>query len=143
MIFVRISGVLLHYRLARAADAQAIALVNSPGSDARIWDGVIAILSTGYRVLSYDKRGLSTVSVAWVAATRTSTRRRHSSAGMNRMLVSSGLEEFGVQSMVSNNSRRRLKPPTHSSKLPDLSLWSECGAVRGSPCAIAAILASY
>ena len=57
MNFVRINGVLLHYRLAGPADAPAIALVNSLGTDARIWDGVIAQLATRYRVLSYDKRG--------------------------------------------------------------------------------------
>ena len=57
MSFVRINGVLLHYRLAGPAVAPAIALVNSLGTDARIWDGVIARLATRYRVLSYDKRG--------------------------------------------------------------------------------------
>ncbi|MCR6673470.1 3-oxoadipate enol-lactonase [Devosia ginsengisoli] len=54
---VRINDVLLHYRLAGPADAPVLALVNSLGTDARIWDGVIDILSARYRVLSYDKRG--------------------------------------------------------------------------------------
>lgn len=57
MGFVRINGVLLHYRLAGPADAPAIALVNSLGTDARIWDGVIARLATRYRLLSFDMRG--------------------------------------------------------------------------------------
>ena len=57
MDFVRINGVLLHYRLAGPADAPVLALVNSLGTDARIWDRVIAALALRYRVLSYDKRG--------------------------------------------------------------------------------------
>lgn len=57
MDFVRINGVLLHYRLAGPAGAPVIALANSLGTDARIWDGVIARLSARYRLLSYDKRG--------------------------------------------------------------------------------------
>lgn len=54
---VRINDVLLHYRLAGPADAPVLALANSLGTDARIWDGVIEALSSRYRVLSYDKRG--------------------------------------------------------------------------------------
>lgn len=54
---VRIKDVLLHYRLTGPAGAPVLALVNSLGTDARIWDGVIARLSSRYRILSYDKRG--------------------------------------------------------------------------------------
>lgn len=57
MNFARINGTLLHYRLAGPVDAPVLALVNSLGTDARIWDGVIGRLSVRYRVLSYDKRG--------------------------------------------------------------------------------------
>jgi 3-oxoadipate enol-lactonase len=57
MDFVRINGVLLHYRLAGPVGAPVLALANSLGTDARIWDGVIARLSSRYRILSYDKRG--------------------------------------------------------------------------------------
>lgn len=57
MIFVRINDVLLHYRLAGPLGAPALVLVNSLGTDARIWDAVIADLSRNYRILSYDKRG--------------------------------------------------------------------------------------
>jgi 3-oxoadipate enol-lactonase len=57
MAFVRINGVLLHYRLHGRDGAPALALVNSLGTDARIWDGVIDLLSADYRILSYDKRG--------------------------------------------------------------------------------------
>jgi len=57
MDFTRINGILLHYRLAGPAGAPVLALVNSLGTDARIWDGVIEHLSPRYRILSYDKRG--------------------------------------------------------------------------------------
>jgi 3-oxoadipate enol-lactonase len=57
MHFTRINGVLLHYRLAGPAGAPPLVLANSLGTDARIWDGVIAILARDFRVLSYDKRG--------------------------------------------------------------------------------------
>jgi len=57
MNFVRINGVLLHYRLAGPENAPALVLVNSLGTDARIWDGVIAGLEGRYRILAYDKRG--------------------------------------------------------------------------------------
>lgn len=57
MPFVRANGIVLHYRLDGQPGAPAVALVNSLGTDARIWDEVIAVLATRYRVLSYDKRG--------------------------------------------------------------------------------------
>ena len=57
MAFVRTNGVLLHYRLHGPHGAPALALVNSLGTDARIWDEVIERLAEHYRVLSYDKRG--------------------------------------------------------------------------------------
>lgn len=57
MNFARIDGVLLHYRIAGPAGAPALVLANSLGTDARIWDGVIARLASRYRILSYDKRG--------------------------------------------------------------------------------------
>ena len=57
MAFARINGVLLHYRLHGRDGAPAIALVNSLGTDARIWDELIDRLAPHYRILSYDKRG--------------------------------------------------------------------------------------
>ncbi|HTN63936.1 MAG TPA: 3-oxoadipate enol-lactonase [Devosia sp.] len=57
MAFVRIDGLVLHYRVRGRADAPVLALVNSLGTDARIWDGVIALLAPHYRIVSYDKRG--------------------------------------------------------------------------------------
>lgn len=57
MAFVRINGVLLHYRVHGRDGAPAVAFVNSLGTDARIWDDVIDRLTAHYRILSYDKRG--------------------------------------------------------------------------------------
>jgi 3-oxoadipate enol-lactonase len=57
MKFVRVNDVLLHYRLHGRSDAPALVLVNSLGTDARIWDAVIERLAPQYRILSYDKRG--------------------------------------------------------------------------------------
>ncbi|UYO01236.1 MAG: 3-oxoadipate enol-lactonase [Devosia sp.] len=57
MHFVRINDVLLHYRLAGPEDAPKLVFANSLGTDARIWDAVIARLASSYRILSYDKRG--------------------------------------------------------------------------------------
>jgi 3-oxoadipate enol-lactonase len=57
MSFVRINGVLLHYRLAGPQAAPVIVFANSLGTDLRIWDEVTAQLATRYRLLTYDKRG--------------------------------------------------------------------------------------
>lgn len=56
-MFARIDDVVLHYRLQGRAGAPVLALANSLGTDARIWDDVIALLAERYRILSYDKRG--------------------------------------------------------------------------------------
>ncbi len=57
MSFVRIAGTLLHYRLSGPEGAPALVFVNSLGTDARIWDAVIAAFSDRYLCVSYDKRG--------------------------------------------------------------------------------------
>ena len=57
MGFVRLNDIVLHYRLVGQTDGPTLVLVNSLGTDARIWDEVIALLGDRYRVLSYDKRG--------------------------------------------------------------------------------------
>lgn len=57
MAFARINDVVLHYRMQGRTGAPVLALVNSLGTDARIWDDVIALLGARYRVISYDKRG--------------------------------------------------------------------------------------
>ncbi|MBK8082464.1 MAG: 3-oxoadipate enol-lactonase [Devosia sp.] len=57
MPFVRIKGVLLHYRLSGRPDGPALAFANSLGTDLRIWDEVVARLGQHYRIVCYDKRG--------------------------------------------------------------------------------------
>lgn len=57
MAFARINDVLLHFRVEGSPSAPALVLANSLGTDARIWDRVIAELAARYRVISYDKRG--------------------------------------------------------------------------------------
>ncbi|HEY4201990.1 MAG TPA: 3-oxoadipate enol-lactonase [Devosiaceae bacterium] len=57
MGFHRVGGQLLHYRLAGRDGAPRLVLVNSLGTDARIWDEVIALLEPRYQILSFDKRG--------------------------------------------------------------------------------------
>ena len=57
MAFARIKDIVLHYRLSGREGAPVLALVNSLGTDARIWDDVIALLADRYHILSYDKRG--------------------------------------------------------------------------------------
>jgi 3-oxoadipate enol-lactonase len=56
MPFARCNDSVLHYRLSGPETAPALVFVNALGTDARIWDAVIARLP-GYRCLSYDKRG--------------------------------------------------------------------------------------
>ncbi len=57
MNFARIDGTLLHYRLHGGGQGPVLVFINSLGTDARIWDEVISALPTGWRCLSYDKRG--------------------------------------------------------------------------------------
>ncbi|MCQ8871773.1 alpha/beta fold hydrolase [Mesorhizobium sp. LMG17149] len=57
MNFASIKGVTLHYRIDGPSAAPPLVLVNSLGTDARIWDDFIAMLAGRYCVMSYDKRG--------------------------------------------------------------------------------------
>lgn len=57
MAFAGINGLDLHYRVSGNAAGLPLVLANSLGTDARIWDDVIAALGDGYRIISYDKRG--------------------------------------------------------------------------------------
>ncbi|MEO9337724.1 3-oxoadipate enol-lactonase [Mesorhizobium sp. SB112] len=57
MAFANCNGVVLHYRVSGPADGLPLVLSNSLGTDHRIWDDVVAILSNRYKILAYDKRG--------------------------------------------------------------------------------------
>jgi 3-oxoadipate enol-lactonase len=57
MAFTQISGARFHYRLDGAADAPAIVLSNSLGTNLNMWDAQIPALAERFRVLRYDSRG--------------------------------------------------------------------------------------
>lgn len=57
MAFTRIDGRLVHWRESGSREAPPVILVNSLGTDFRIWDEVAAALSSDWRVVTYDKRG--------------------------------------------------------------------------------------
>lgn len=57
MRFAMVGGVVLHYRLSGVGDRVPVVFINSLGTDARIWDAVIANLGGQYRIVQYDKRG--------------------------------------------------------------------------------------
>lgn len=57
MAFARIKGRLVHWRDYGPRGAPCVVMVNSLGTDLRIWDEVSAALSSNWRVIAYDKRG--------------------------------------------------------------------------------------
>jgi 3-oxoadipate enol-lactonase len=50
-------GSTLHVRESGRADGPVLVLVNSLGSDYRIWDGMLPSLERRFRIVRYDKRG--------------------------------------------------------------------------------------
>lgn len=57
MSFASINGVALHHTIAGAPDGMPLVLINSLGTDFRIWDDVVTLLAPRHRILRYDKRG--------------------------------------------------------------------------------------
>ena len=57
MAFARIKGRLVHWSDYGPRGAPCVVMVNSLGTDLRIWDEVASALSSGWRVIAYDKRG--------------------------------------------------------------------------------------
>jgi len=57
LLAARTNGVTLHYHLSGSADAPPLVLINSLGTDLRIWEGVANELARTFRVIRYDKRG--------------------------------------------------------------------------------------
>ncbi|MFD2236018.1 3-oxoadipate enol-lactonase [Aureimonas populi] len=55
MSFKRVGRVVLHYK--RVGSGPRVVLLNSLGSDLRIWDEVVERLSGEFEILAYDKRG--------------------------------------------------------------------------------------
>lgn len=56
-------GVRIHYCLSGHEDGELLVLSNSLGSSLQMWDKVLALLETRYRLLRYDARGHGTSSV--------------------------------------------------------------------------------
>ena len=56
-IFLNLEGIRFHCRLDGPDQGRPIILVNSLGSDLRIWDTVVEMLSDTFCTLRYDKRG--------------------------------------------------------------------------------------
>lgn len=52
-----VNGILLHYQLDGSPNLPLIVFSNSLGTDFRIWDRLLPLLSPHYRFLRYDKRG--------------------------------------------------------------------------------------
>ena len=57
MPFDRINSIVIHHRVDGPHDAPVLVLINSLGTDYRIWDAVVPQLVDRYRVIRYDKRG--------------------------------------------------------------------------------------
>ncbi|CAH1651832.1 MULTISPECIES: 3-oxoadipate enol-lactonase [unclassified Chelatococcus] len=57
MAFAQINDILVHYGDYGRRKAPVLVLVNSLGTDARIWEAVTARLQDRYRIIVYDKRG--------------------------------------------------------------------------------------
>lgn len=57
MDMLRSNGIHLHYRMDGPADAPALVLINSLGTDFRVWDRPVERLKDRFRTIRYDKRG--------------------------------------------------------------------------------------
>ncbi|MCB8838959.1 3-oxoadipate enol-lactonase [Aurantimonas sp. VKM B-3413] len=57
MAFARVNGIVVHYGVEGNPDAPSLVLINSLGTDFRIWDAFVDELGGAYRILRYDKRG--------------------------------------------------------------------------------------
>jgi 3-oxoadipate enol-lactonase/4-carboxymuconolactone decarboxylase len=57
MSFAEINTIALHYKVEGATAGVPLVLINSLGSDLRIWDEVVAPLAARHKILRYDKRG--------------------------------------------------------------------------------------
>ena len=57
MTIADLGDVQLHYRLDGPEDGAPLLLVNSLGTDLRLWDDLLPLLPDGLRIIRYDKRG--------------------------------------------------------------------------------------
>ncbi len=57
MAFQRLDDIVVHYDVAGRSGAPALVLVNSLGTDLRVWDALAPYLAERFRLVRYDKRG--------------------------------------------------------------------------------------
>ncbi len=57
MAFIRLNDIVVHHAETGPADAPLLVLVNSLGTDLRVWDALVPRLAQRFRLLRYDKRG--------------------------------------------------------------------------------------
>ncbi|MEJ6391799.1 3-oxoadipate enol-lactonase [Gymnodinialimonas sp. 2305UL16-5] len=57
MDVIDVDGVRLHVQVDGPKDGPPVVFANSLGTDLRLWDGVVAALPPGLRLIRYDKRG--------------------------------------------------------------------------------------
>ena len=57
MMMAELGDIRVHYRVEGPEDGPALVFANALGTDFRIWDGVVAQLPPGLRLLRYDMRG--------------------------------------------------------------------------------------
>ena len=57
MSFIRVDDLVVHYADTGPAEAPVLVLVNSLGTDLRVWDALVPELATRFRLVRYDKRG--------------------------------------------------------------------------------------
>jgi 3-oxoadipate enol-lactonase len=55
--FVRAGEIVLHYRVSGKPDGTPLIMINSLGTDLRIWDAVVPFFENDFMVVRYDKRG--------------------------------------------------------------------------------------
>ena len=57
MPFARVNGIVVHHDVSGSKDKPPLVLINSLGTDLRIWEPVAVRLADRYRIVRYDKRG--------------------------------------------------------------------------------------
>lgn len=57
MLIADLPNAALNYRVDGPANGQPVVLVNSLGTDYRLWDKLMPLLPAGLRIIRYDKRG--------------------------------------------------------------------------------------
>ena len=57
MAFDRLGDIVVHHQAAGPGDAPLLVLVNSLGTDLRVWEALLPKLGGRFRTVRYDKRG--------------------------------------------------------------------------------------